>query len=277
MQKRKCIQCGKEFNITDSEEKFYESKGFALPKRCKFCRQKNKSRNSGSTGYKQSRGNGKSGNYAKPYVHNLGDKEQYKKSVGSNKENTSTVIEPTKNEKKQSKSPLWKVLVAVILAVVALFGVGNQEQIKTFLGVENTANYDNSENGIPSENVSPILGKKESDDGLKQKDSDVEKGQTQSWDSVDASNNQYTFRSDYYLTEHFKKHGDEFAYSSEDEYLEGANQVIESDEALHKTEAEDGDDVYYLEKTNEFVIVSTDGYIRTYFKPEDGLDYYNRQ
>ena len=47
--------------------------------------------------------------------------------------------------------------------------------------------------------------------------------------------------------------------------------------ALHKLEAEDGDDVYYLENTNEFVIVSTDGYIRTYFKPSRGMEYYNKQ
>lgn len=36
-------------------------------------------------------------------------------------------------------------------------------------------------------------------------------------------------------------------------------------------------DVYYVESTNEFVIVSTDGYIRTYFKPDAGISYYNRQ
>ena len=53
--------------------------------------------------------------------------------------------------------------------------------------------------------------------------------------------------------------------------------MIAASEVLHKIEAEDGDDVYYLESTNEFVIVSTDGYIRTYFKPEDGIEYYNRQ
>ena len=46
---------------------------------------------------------------------------------------------------------------------------------------------------------------------------------------------------------------------------------------IHKKEKEDGDDVYYLENTNEFVIVSTDGYIRTYFEPEDGIRYYERQ
>ena len=52
---------------------------------------------------------------------------------------------------------------------------------------------------------------------------------------------------------------------------------VKNSAALHKTEAEDGDGVYYLESTNELVIVSTDGYIRTFFKPNDGIAYYNRQ
>ena len=85
------------------------------------------------------------------------------------------------------------------------------------------------------------------------------------------------FRNDNYLAEHFEKHGKEFNYATKEEYLAGANKVVSSSSALHKTEAEDGDDVYYIEETNEVVIVSTDGYIRTYFKPEDGIDYYNRQ
>ena len=38
--------------------------------------------------------------------------------------------------------------------------------------------------------------------------------------------------------------------------------MINTEGVLHKIEEEDGDDVYYLEETNEFVIVSTDGYIR---------------
>lgn len=91
------------------------------------------------------------------------------------------------------------------------------------------------------------------------------------------SNSSYQFRSDKYLSQHFKKHGSEFGYATEEEYLTGANRVISSKDALHKTEAEDGDDVYYLEASNEFVIVSVDGYIRTYFKPSGGIDYYNRQ
>ncbi|MFG6330107.1 MAG: hypothetical protein K1W06_11680 [Lachnospiraceae bacterium] len=92
-----------------------------------------------------------------------------------------------------------------------------------------------------------------------------------------SNNNSYKFRNDKYLLQHFEKHGGEFGYATKEEYLAGANKVISSKDALHKTEAEDGDDVYYLEQSNEFVIVSVDGYIRTYFKPSGGIDYYNRQ
>ena len=87
----------------------------------------------------------------------------------------------------------------------------------------------------------------------------------------------YEFRRDSYLEQHFEKHGEEFDYETKEEYLAGANRVIQSPDALHKIEAEDGDDIYYIEKTNEFVVVSTDGYIRTYFRPSAGIDYYNRQ
>lgn len=87
----------------------------------------------------------------------------------------------------------------------------------------------------------------------------------------------YSFRSDSYLQEHFEKHGIEMGYKDSWEYLEAANNVIEDASSLHKLEQEDGDDVYYLESTNDFVIVSTDGFIRTYFRPEDGIEYYNRQ
>ena len=53
--------------------------------------------------------------------------------------------------------------------------------------------------------------------------------------------------------------------------------VVNNPKSLHKTEKEDGDDVYYKEDTNEFVVVSTDGYIRTYFNPDSGKKYFDRQ
>ena len=92
---------------------------------------------------------------------------------------------------------------------------------------------------------------------------------------------EYHFRSKKLLNEHFEKHGsefkDDFDYKSAADYEKGASDVINNSEALHKTEAEDGDGVYYIEDTNEFVILSTDGYIRTYFRPNGGKSYYDRQ
>ncbi len=87
----------------------------------------------------------------------------------------------------------------------------------------------------------------------------------------------YTFRSEQLLKEHYEKHGIYMKYKSPEKYLKGANRVIADEDTLHAIEAEDGDDVYYLERTNEFVVVSTDGYIRTYFCPADGIDYFHRQ
>jgi pyocin large subunit-like protein len=88
---------------------------------------------------------------------------------------------------------------------------------------------------------------------------------------------QYYFRSESLLEQHYEKHGQEMGFSSAKDYEKAASDVITNPDALHKTEQEDDDDVYYLEDTNEFVIVSTDGYIRTYFKPKDGIRYFNRQ
>lgn len=94
---------------------------------------------------------------------------------------------------------------------------------------------------------------------------------------VESVASEVTFRNENLLNEHYKKHGIEMGFATADAYEQAAAAVVGNSEALHKTEAEDGDDVYYLVSTNELVIVSTDGYIRTYFKPDDGIKYYNRQ
>ncbi len=88
---------------------------------------------------------------------------------------------------------------------------------------------------------------------------------------------EYRFRSKKLLNEHYEKHGVDMGFESAADYEKAASAVVNNPDALHKTEKEDGDDVYYLKATNEFVIVSPDGYIRTYFNPRDGIDYFNRQ
>ncbi len=95
--------------------------------------------------------------------------------------------------------------------------------------------------------------------------------------SEESSGQSYHFRNDNLLNQHFQKHGNEFSYSTKEEYEAGASAVINNPKALHKTESKDGDDVYYVEDTNEFVVLSTDGYIRTYFKPSGGKSYYDRK
>ena len=42
--KIKCQDCGEEFVFLAQEQKFYEEKGLALPKRCRQCRQIRKER-----------------------------------------------------------------------------------------------------------------------------------------------------------------------------------------------------------------------------------------
>ena len=86
----------------------------------------------------------------------------------------------------------------------------------------------------------------------------------------------YNFRYPDRLTGHFEKHGIEMGFSSEEEYLEAANALIDNPMCLTKTEAEDGDMIYFLESTNEIAFVSSDGYLRTYFICS-GIDYFNRQ
>ena len=116
---------------------------------------------------------------------------------------------------------------------------------------------------------------------------DVETAGTDT-ESADAAEGEYTydadthevhyeFRNDRLLEQHYEKHGIEMGFDSEEDYEEAACEVIHNPEALTKTEQEDGDYVYYVEDTNEFVILSTDGYIRTYFNPSSGISYYNRQ
>lgn len=96
-------------------------------------------------------------------------------------------------------------------------------------------------------------------------------------ETIEKSETYYTFRTNYLKEEHFEKHGIDMGFATSDDYEKAANEVINSDEALLKTEEEDGDQVYYIIDTNEIVFLSTDGYIRTYFNPDDGKAYFDRQ
>lgn len=201
--KRTCKQCGKEFVITQSEINFYKSKNLNIPKRCKECRQRNKTRNEKT-------------------IHNeVNPSNKMSANESGNRLNNNS-----------NKPSFIKILTALILLIAVIYGVVSHG------APENEGSYTEIQN---------------------QQISDLE------------------FRNEELLNEHYEKHGIEMGFSSAEEYENAAEDVVENSNALHKTEAEDGDDIYYLENTNEFVVISTDGYIRTYFCPDDGIDYYNRQ
>ncbi len=153
----------------------------------------------------------------------------------------------SKNPQSFGKTKLGSIAGIIVVVLALLFGRGNLDNI--FSGQSETST------SVQTQTSASV--------------------QTQT--EASAIEKTYHFRNNTYLTEHFEKHGSDFDYATAQEYEAGASAVVNSKEALHKTEAEDGDDVYYIERTNEFVIVSTDGYIRTYFKPESGIKYYNRQ
>lgn len=104
----------------------------------------------------------------------------------------------------------------------------------------------------------------------------LEGAQSAEWADV-PSEQIYSFRNERLLNQHYEKHGIEMGFDTIEEYVAAANAVINHPDVLHKLEAEDNDDIYFLEATSEFVVVSTDGYIRTYFIASGGIDYYNRQ
>ena len=96
-------------------------------------------------------------------------------------------------------------------------------------------------------------------------------------ETIQAPTADYTFRNKDLLKSHYKKHGRYMGFNSAEEYLAAANAVIANPDALTKTEKEDGDDLFYVEDTNEFVVLSRDGYIRTYFNPDSGKRYFDKQ
>ena len=88
----------------------------------------------------------------------------------------------------------------------------------------------------------------------------------------------YTFRTNKLYNDHYEKHGEEFGKITKAEYLELANELInsDSDRVLHKY-SDDGDYMYFDQDSGYFLVLSEDGYIRTFFIPTAGIKYWNRQ
>lgn len=277
MLKRTCVQCGKEFEMTQSEINFYKKKKLSLPKRCKECRElnKNKKKNNNSSQEKdrqESQENGKKNSKSEKKNQNTAVNQ-------SNNKKTSVNAGNQKSEKKMSAGKK-RLIYIVTAAVVALGGGGTAISTLSDAPAQDTA----IEQTIELEDTTlAIETEAAQEEQIAGEDSNTDTVYVETAEKEDETEEltavviEYEFRNDELFENHYKKHGIEMGFDSKQEYLEGANRVIASPDVLHKKEAEDGDDVYYLEATNEFVVVSKAGYIRTYFNPSDGINYYNRQ
>ncbi len=88
----------------------------------------------------------------------------------------------------------------------------------------------------------------------------------------------YYFRNKSTYDSHYEKHKDEFGDITQEDYLRMANELIFSDADTVLTKYEDdGDFMYFDTATGYFLVLAPDDYIRTFFVPTDGIDYWNRQ
>lgn len=265
--KRICKQCGTEFTLSESEIAFYRSKNLHLPKRCENCRRENKMKVGGEPAQQTVRPyHGKKDNTLKKWVAAAVICLLFAAAVGTLRAGVLRL--DTANGASAEVAADVTADTAAGSAVEAAPAEAMQERQPG-----GAAAGDDVRAGAAQE--------KQPEDFQKGEDAPADMPQKTPEDAqtskTAASEYAYSFRKAEYLQEHFEKHGAEFGFATVEEYLAGANRVVASPEALHKLEGEDGDDVYYLESGNEIVFVSTDGYIRTYFKPNDGKAYFDRQ
>lgn len=281
--KRTCVQCGKEFELTDSEVDFYKRKNLHMPKRCQACRDKNKQQ-SGAPQIRQPSSAGSSLSAKSPSV----SPQKRPAGGGSGKGMMAAVagimlllavffcLKQTGilSDGKGSPSTVTALQTAAPSPEAATPASEPAADLQESPPTEASVTNPPQEEQTPSPEASVTNPPQEEQTPLPEASvtNPPQEEQTPSSETT-----VYTFRSEKLLLDHYKKHGIEMGFDSAEAYAEAANQVIHNPDVLHKLEAEDGDDVYYLEATNEFVVVSTDGYIRTYFNPDDGIDYYNRQ
>lgn len=205
-----------------------------------------------------------------------------------------------KKSKKTIGGVITTILATIIVIIASLFGIGGEEtenpsdslQGNTEIISEAYADIDEEDlqASIEEEESEEIVSEEaevESESELPEEEEVVLEDEPEAEESEESVSEEpvveevtvaeVTFRNQKLLDQHYDKHGIEMGFASAEEYELAAYKVIIHPDTLHKIEAEDGDDVYYREETNEFVVVSQDGYIRTYFNPSAGIDYYNRQ
>ncbi len=87
------------------------------------------------------------------------------------------------------------------------------------------------------------------------------------------------FRTPHLLEDHYAKHGHEFGPITRDQYLHMAQQLRDSRPGKNILESKrpDGGGAKFDRKHGWFVAYDSDGTLRTFFMPNDGIRYFERQ
>ena len=275
---RNCVQCGKTFELSQSEIDFYKQKNLSLPKRCKACREQNK-RQQGATKTKQpvNPGKEKSSSVAKYPV--LAAIIIFAMLVG-------TAVSGLFGEENAGTGLPGEIPAASVVQVMpetqtssSTQSIAEPESSSSVQSVIETQTLTETQEAVATQATqeSSVASENKNDEEKPSNVSESTKVAPEQSASPVAQEKAYRFRSKKLLNQHYEKHGIEMGFASAADYEAAASAVIQNPNALYKTEKEDGDGVYYVEETNEFAILSTDGYIRTYFNPSGGVDYFNRQ
>jgi len=78
------------------------------------------------------------------------------------------------------------------------------------------------------------------------------------------------------LEQHFRKHGGEMGFAAKEDYLRAAQALVRGGPGV-ETLRRGGDTLFFKEQTNEFAVLSSRNVIRTYFRPDGGRRYWERQ
>lgn len=312
-----CKDCGTEFELKESEIGFYKSKGLEIPKRCKSCRDKKKSSSASATGTKQIAGSNVGYVPGSGRVINTGGNAGNKNLLYAIIAIAVIVliiggIFIARNMLTgDGDNNLLGDNEAVTNTVTVVDGV-DADDTETFVDAEDITDIDNSDientdtEGTDTEDTETVVndGTDNNADASDNTETTVNDSEPEIQETVTEEPEivpveqetvpdepeimpeeqetvpaqvDYVFRNSYFLNQHYEKHGIEMGFDSAESYQAAASAVINNPNALHKVEAEDGDYCYYIEDTNEFVVLSLDGYIRTYFLPSGGKAYYDRQ
>lgn len=81
------------------------------------------------------------------------------------------------------------------------------------------------------------------------------------------------------MQKHYDKHIDKYGNISISEYIALANELVNAKDTdgIERIVRSDESTAIYRFSTNDFLVITKDGYIRTFFKPDDGEEYWREE